>query len=140
MTEVFVDTSALYAVLDADDARHGEAAATWSALLDHLADGATRCVTHSGVIVESSALVQRRLGMRALRALHDRLLRIVDVTWVDADLHGRALSALLAAGSREVSLVDWTSFELMRERAIDAAFAFDDDFDAQGFVRWSPPA
>ncbi len=136
--EVFVDTSALYAVLDADDAHHGKAAATWSALLDDLTDGTARCVTHSGVIVEASALVQRRLGMRALRALHDRLLRIVDVTWVDADLHGRALSALLAAGSRDVSLVDWTSFELMRERAIEVAFAFDDDFDAQGFAGWSP--
>jgi len=140
MMEVFVDTSALYAVLDRDDVHHGEAGQTWSALLDDLARGAARCRTHSGVIVEASALVQRRLGMRALRALHDRLLRVVDVTWVDADLHGRALSALLAAGSRDVSLVDWTSFELMRAAAVSSAFAFDADFADQGFDLLVPTA
>lgn len=44
------------------------------------------------------------------------------------------MSALLGAGRGDVSLVDWTSFELMRERGTDAAFAFDDDFPAQGFT------
>ena len=34
---------------------------------------------------------------------------------------------------RDVSLVDWTSFELMRELGVVQAFAFDDDFASQGF-------
>ena len=55
------------------------------------------------------------------------------VVWVDADLLGRATTALLAASRRSVSLVDWTSFTVMRERAIELAFAFDDDFTEQGF-------
>ena len=34
---------------------------------------------------------------------------------------------MLAAGVRDVSLVDWTSFELMRRLGVAEAFAFDDD-------------
>lgn len=133
-TVVFVDTSALYATLDRDDARHDAAAATWQELLDGIADGEVRCRTHSGVVIELSALVQHRLGIPALRALHDSVLPAVDIVWVDADLHRRAVSALLAAGRREVSLVDWTSFEVMRDEGITDAFAFDDDFTGQGFT------
>lgn len=140
MTEtVFVDTSALYAVLDRDDRRHPEAARTWEALLDGAAAGTVACRTHSSVLVEASALVQRRLGIDALRALHDRALPVLEITWVGSDLHRRAVSALLAAGDRDVSLVDWTSFELMREEGIDAAFAFDDDFTTRGFQLWTAP-
>ena len=40
---------------------------------------------------------------------------------------------LLAADKRNVSLTDWTSFEVMRDRGIDLAFAFDPGFAAQGF-------
>jgi len=131
---VFVDTSALFAVLDADDEHHVDAAAAWGRLLDGIVDGRHEGMTHGSVLVESSALVQRRLGMPALRALHDRLVAALTVHWVDAELHGRAVSALLAADRRDVSLVDWTSFELMRARGVEAALAYDDDFAAQGFV------
>lgn len=58
------------------------------------------------------------------------------VTWIDESLHTRAVTAMLAAGRRDVSLVDWTSFELMRQRGVDHAFAFDVDLDDQGFTRF----
>ena len=44
-----------------------------------------------------------------------------------------ATSTLLGSVSRAVSLVDWTSFVVMREQGIDRAFAFDADFTHQGF-------
>ena len=53
---------------------------------------------------------------------------------VDAELHGRVTTALLAANRRDISLVDWTAFEIMRERAVTHAFAFDDDFERQGYT------
>lgn len=90
-------------------------------------------VTHFGVVVETSALVQRRLGMAAVRDLHDALLPVLEICWVDRELHNRAVAAMLASKKRGVSLVDWTSFELMRIRAIDRALAFDDAFKKQGF-------
>jgi predicted nucleic acid-binding protein len=43
------------------------------------------------------------------------------------------VTASLAAPRRRVSLVDWASFELMRRRGIERAFAFDRDFSTQGF-------
>jgi predicted nucleic acid-binding protein len=126
---VFVDTSALYAVLDRDDDSHAAAARTLDALLD-----TTEFVTHAYVVVEATALVQARLGVAAVRALADDLLPALDIVYVDEALHRSATAALLAAGTRSVSLVDWTSFELMRLHRIQHAFAFDDDFTRQHFT------
>ncbi|MFN8188076.1 MAG: PIN domain-containing protein [Gaiellales bacterium] len=131
---VFVDTSALYAVLDRDDRNHAAAAETLTALLD----GET-LVTHGYAVVEATALVQRRLGMEAVRSLADDLLPALELVFVDESLHRAAVASLLACGARDVSLVDWTSFELMRRLAIAEAFAFDDDFARQGFTLLPPP-
>ena len=125
---VFVDTSALYAVLDRDDVNHSAAATTYESLLEGRA-----LVTHAYVAVETTALVQRRLGLEAVRALADDVLPAVDLVFVDEALHRAAEASLLAAGRRDVSLVDWTSFELMRRLSVVEAFAFDDDFAEQGF-------
>lgn len=133
--EVFIDTSALYAVLDRDDSVHDDAARRWQQLVDQRLDCTVPAVrTHSGVLIEATALVQHRLGLDTVRTLLHDLLGIVEVEWVDARLHERASTALLAAGKRSISLVDWTSFELMRARDIEVFFAFDDDFTAQGFT------
>ncbi len=111
-----------------------DAAAIWNALLDEIDQGATRCRTHSSIVVEASALIQRRLGVDALADLHYATLDVIQVAWVDGPLHDRALSAVLAARQRDVSLVDWTSFEFMKSEHIGTAFAFDSDFADQGFV------
>jgi predicted nucleic acid-binding protein len=126
---VFVDTSALYAVLDRDDENHTVAAEAFAALLEREA-----LVTHGYVVVEASALAQRRLGVDAVRALVDDVLPAIELFLVDEQLHRAAVAALLASGARDVSLVDWTSFELMRRFRIAEAFAFDEDFARQGFT------
>lgn len=134
MTEtVLVDTSALYAYLDAADEQHTLALDRMRRLFDSVAANERAALTHSSVVVESVALVQRRLGMEAVRDLLDNVLSPIEVRFVDADLHTRAVVALLAADRRDISLVDWTSFELMRELRIDHALAFDDDFADHGF-------
>lgn len=125
----FIDTSAFFALLDADDAHRRRARAH---LEDVLAAGVD-LLTHEYVVVETTALVQRRLGLQALRRLVDDLLPIVEVAWVDESLHGEAREALLAAGRQNVSLVDWTSFLVMRRHGVRRAFTFDPDFGAAGF-------
>lgn len=132
---VYVDTSALYAVVVADDPDHERAAAG----LRDLCDRDERLLTTSYVLVETSALLQARVGLGAVRTLHERLRPLLDPLWVDAELHDAALTALLAAGRRGLSLVDWVGFTLMRQRAIGSAFALDDDFAEAGFVL-IPPA
>lgn len=126
----FVDTSALHDLLDAQASHHRQAAAAFERLLD----GGDGLVTHNYVLVETAALLQRRLGIDAVRTLQADLLPLLDVQWVDAETHRVALSALLAAAQRTVSLVDWVSFEVMRSRGIASAFAFDADFRRQGFA------
>lgn len=134
METVLVDTSAFYAFIDATDDQHRLALNGMHRLLDGTAANQLVGLTHSSIVVESAALVQRRLGMDAVRDLLEDVIPPIRIRFVDADLHGRAVTALLAAGRREISLVDWTSFELMRELRIERALAFDDDFSTHGFA------
>jgi len=126
---VFVDTSALLAVLDRDEAHHAQAASTWAELLERDED----LVTTNYVLVETYALAQRRLGLDAVRVLAQDFVPLMTVTWVDAALHDAGLAAVLGANRRDLSLVDCVSFGTMRQRHLDAVFAFDADFGAQGF-------
>ena len=126
---VFADTSALYAVLDADDANHGKAAAEWRRLLE----AGEPLVTTNYVLVETAALVQHRLGMEALRVLQQDAAPVIGVKWIDERAHEAGVAAVLAAGRRGLSLVDCASFGAMRHLGIREVFAFDPDFAEQGF-------
>lgn len=123
----FVDTTALYALLDPSDDFH-EPALSFASSAD-----AAELVTHNYVVVESVALAHGRLGPAQVRELRDNALRSIEVRWVDESVHERALAALVAAARRRPSFVDWVSFELMRRDGIRTAFAFDRDFALQGF-------
>lgn len=125
---LFVDTSALYALMDRDDRNHASAARFWSEL-----DAAEPLLTHSYVLVETAALVQRRLGVDALRVLVDELTLPISTVFVDRTVHDAAVSGVLAAHKRQLSLVDMVSFELMRRAGVRAAFAFDEHFAQFGF-------
>ncbi|MGH7571770.1 MAG: type II toxin-antitoxin system VapC family toxin [Gemmatimonadota bacterium] len=124
-----MDTSAVYAVLDRDDDMHPRAAEAWRELLED----SESLLTSNYVVLESFALVQRRLGMEALRVLAGDLLPIMSVEWVGQEDHRTAAQAVLAADRRNLSLVDCASFQLMRRIGVQAAFAFDRHFEEQGF-------
>lgn len=132
---VFCDTSGLLALLDADEARHPEAVR----ILEGLAADQASLVTHNYVLVETIALVDRRLGRASLARLLDGLLPVIEVVWVDRSRHDAALAAHRASSGRS-SLVDQVSFALMRDLALEHAFAFDDDFSAEGFRPLASPA
>ncbi|MDP9342915.1 MAG: PIN domain-containing protein [Actinomycetota bacterium] len=127
--KTFVDTSALYALLDEQDARHQDAA-RW--LRGPGRDPRELLVSHNYVVVEAVALTGRQLGAAAVRALLNGFVPALSVFYVDEHLHATAVSAYLAAGGKP-SLVDWASFQMMRDMGIRRAFAFDQDFVAQGF-------
>jgi predicted nucleic acid-binding protein len=90
-------------------------------------------VTSNYIAVEMAALVQHRLGVAALRALLEDLFGIVRIEWVTVEDHGRAVAALLAASRRKLSLVDCTSFEVMRRLGLRETFALDRHFREAGF-------
>jgi uncharacterized protein len=126
---ILVDTSALYAVLDREDENHQIAKATWGELLE--ADE-TLLVTNY-VVLETTALAQHRLGMEAVRVLYGDILPALDIHWITEADHTHAQNALLATDRRKLSLVDCSSFHVMRSRAVRTAFAFDPHFREQGF-------
>lgn len=125
---IFFDTSAGFALLDADDRNHMVAN---DVLRRHIDD---RFVTHNYVVVESIALIQRRLGLRFVRAFTNRFMPLLEVVWVDGERHERATASLISSRRRAVSLVDQVSFDVMREMGIRTAFAFDRDFAREAFT------
>jgi predicted nucleic acid-binding protein len=125
---VFVDTSALYAILAGDDPHHAEASTAFAWLLEH-----DSLVTTNYVVVEAVQLVRRRLGATAVADLLDRLLSSIGTLWIDESSHRAAVEALRAAGGK-ASLVDHASFVALRGAGITHVLAFDRDFDHEGFA------
>jgi predicted nucleic acid-binding protein len=126
---VFLDTSAILAVLDGDDQCHSEADAVWRRLLETEAP----LLSSNYVLVETFALIQRRLGMAAVRAVERDIVPLLDLHWLDVEGHRTSVAIWLAASRRSLSLVDCSSFEVMRRRDVRQAFAFDGHFEEYGF-------
>lgn len=132
---VFVDTSAFLAVLDADERNHHDASRLW----EHLIRDKVELICTNYVLVETFALVQRRLGRPVVSVFQDRVVPWLDTIWIDESLHEIGLTALLIANRRRLSLVDCVSFEVARKHRVDAVFAFDQHFEEQGFNQVSLP-
>ena len=126
----FVDTSAFFALLAGDDAGNDRASRWLDETSTHEDE---RLITHNYVVIESIALIHRRLGTDLVRSFLDHLLPVCEIRFVDEPLHERATVAYLAGLSRRSTFVDRMSFELMRAERIDRAFAFDPDFGREGF-------
>ena len=127
---VFVDTSFLVALLDEDDPKYADAQRLW-----RRADAERLSVlTSNYVVLEACAVLQRRLGVPAMRKLVRQILEPVALEWVTTDDHERAVEALLVADRRSLSLVDCVSLEVMRRLGIRECLAFDQHFAEQGFV------
>lgn len=129
MTAAFVDTSGLLAVLDRSDQHHARATRQWVSLIENC----TPLLSTNYVIIETSAVAQNRLGMDAVRVFIEDILPLLAIEWVTSETHAAGTAALLAAGRRQLSLVDCVSFEIMRRRGLTRAFAFDRHFREQGY-------
>ena len=127
---VFVDTSALFAVLVRNDYMHVRAAKTFERLIEN----GVELHTTSYVLLETVALLQARVGLDAARLFQHEFATILKIHWVDQSLHEKAFRRLELRGRREVSLVDNTSFVYMEEQGLSSAFAYDEHFSAEGFT------
>lgn len=126
---VFADTSALFALLDAEGAEHARATEAFRAL-----EG-DDVVTHRYVIAEAAALVRRQLGPSSVADLINGLLAPLTVLDLTDEVFDSVLVAHSEAASTSgLSLVDRLSFDVMRREGITTAFAFDHDFVAAGFA------
>ena len=129
MNAVFADTSGLLALLNAKDENHARAERAFISLRARQAP----LVSTSFVLVETYALLGRRLGLDAVRAFRVDFAPLIDVVWVDEALHNAGLDLVLDRRKRLLSLVDAVSFVTMRQRNLADAFAFDPHFEQEGF-------
>jgi predicted nucleic acid-binding protein len=127
---IFVDTSVFVASAAKRDARHGVAL---ELLRRHGSAGLT---TSNQVRGETWTFLNRRYGHASAVSFLDMLesTRYLGVVDIDAELEMVALRWLRRHDEREYSLVDATSFALMRSLRMSQVLTFDSDFDAAGFV------
>ena len=126
---IFLDTSAAYAFADAADPNHQHASSQIQATLGRR----ETLFTHNYVVLESVALMQRRLGLGAALAFL-KGVQLLNVHWVTQDEHRSAVEILEQRGRRNLSLVDCVSFVVMREYGVTTALAYDADFEREGFT------
>jgi predicted nucleic acid-binding protein len=115
-------------VLDADEQAHARADRAWRRLVPE-----AELVSTNYVLLETFALVQSRLGLRAVTTLQQDVVPEIRVLWVDQELHDAAVAALMTSARRRLSLVDCSSFETMRRLGITSVFTLDRHFAEQGF-------
>lgn len=130
MEKVFVDTSALFALISLNDENY-DAALT---ILEDLIRKHALLMTNNYMIVECFSLLQRRLGIEAVRDLESKIVPLFHIEWVGKDQHAVAVQQVFSASRRQLSLVDCSGFETMRQLKIEKVFTFDGDFAEQGFT------
>jgi predicted nucleic acid-binding protein len=126
---IFIDTSAFYALMDRADQYHEDADHLWNSLIDK--DAAL--YTSNYITVETVALTQHRLGVEAAKLWYRDILSVVEVLWIDQQRHDMAFELWRGLGRRNLSLVDCASFVTMRHFNVETVFGFDKHFAEQGF-------
>lgn len=121
---MFVDTGAWYAVADASDRHHEEAARCY---LEHASAG--RFVTTDLIVSETWTLIGAHLGRSAALTFWEtlRTTRIPVVTLEPIDLEA-AWRIVQGFPDQDFSFTDCTSFAVMERLGIDEAFAFDSHY------------
>ena len=94
-------------------------------------------LTHNYVLVESAAVLQRRLGMTSALSFHAESKTFL-VHWITQEDHTEAVDLLEQRGKRNLSLVDCMSFVVMKQHSVTTALVYDSDFQAEGFGMWRP--
>lgn len=134
----FADTSWWAAWSLPDDRHHTEALA----VLAHVGT-AEQVLTTNLVIGETWTFLRRKSGHGAALAFLDRVdllerdSRLV-VHRTSGEQETRAWLWLRKHDERAYSYVDATSFQVMRDRRLREALAFDQDFAAAGFIELRP--
>ncbi len=126
---ILIDTSAILSILDKEDSYHLLAARAWQEIVTK----EERVVLNSYILLEATALIQRRYGIEILREFHFAMLPLLGVEWLDAIKHTQAMEFLFSANRRQLSLVDVSAFATMRRMGIKKVFTFDNHFAEQGF-------
>jgi predicted nucleic acid-binding protein len=124
VNDLFVDTSAFYALANLADRHHADAVAAFKASVGH--DDLT---TSDHVIVETWCLLRARLGRAAAMRFWDGLDGgVVTIVGIASRDFRRGREIAQEWSDQAFSIVDCTSFALIERLDIRRAFAFDKHF------------
>ena len=129
---IFLDTSAIFALADAQDSNHNQALDLFGQALGT----GEEILVHNYVVVESAALLQRRLGLNtSLRFLDET--QAFQIHWISSTDHEQAVTLLNERSRLGLSLDDCASFVVTRRFGVSHALAFDSAFEQEGFITYS---
>jgi predicted nucleic acid-binding protein len=130
MTQVFVDTSAYFALTDSRDENHEVAVQ----IIHQLVRERVELLTTNFVVAETHALLLNRIGyttaLQVVEELSQSQTRIYRVREAE---ERKALEMIKTYADKEFSLVDAISFATMDRFHVRQAFAFDHHFAQYGF-------
>ncbi|MGA9597708.1 MAG: PIN domain-containing protein [Acidimicrobiia bacterium] len=134
----FADTSWWVAWSLPGDGRHDDAVA----LLDHLGPN-EQVLTTNLIVGETWTFLRRKDGHTTAVGFIDRIDALdeqakLTVHRVTSEQEDKAWEWLRKHDERTYSFVDATSFQVMRDRRLREALAFDQDFAAAGFLELRP--
>lgn len=131
MRQIFVDTSAYFALTDRRDGNH-EAAVR---IIQQLILERAGLLTTNYVIAETHTLLLNRIGyktaLQVIEELYKSQTRIYRVREAD---ERKAIEIIRKYTDKEYSLVDAISFATMEKHHLVQAFAFDHHFTQYGFA------
>jgi uncharacterized protein len=128
---VFVDTGAWVALALVQDSMHSRAREIWTMLLE----AGARPFVSVPVLLETFTFLQRKVSQDVATRWWDSLDEVKFLERIEC--HPAELEASMKFFARrdlhKLSLVDATSFVLMKKHKLRAAFAFDTHFSTAGF-------
>jgi predicted nucleic acid-binding protein len=124
VNDLFVDTSAFFALANLADNHHAEAVAAFESSVGH-----DDLKTSDHVVVETWYLIRSRLGRNAAMRFWDGFDGgVITVVGATAEDFRRGREIAQASSDQTFSIVDCTSFALIERLRIRRAFAFDRHF------------
>ena len=126
---VFLDTGAIYALADRNDADHAAVRAFY-------VEPERRFVTHDLILVEGFSLLTKRLHKGAALQTIGAVRRSarIEIAPVTPDLLEAAWLRCEQYADKEWDWIDCASFELMERRGLREALSLDHHFAQAGFV------
>ena len=130
-SDIFVDTSAWFALADRSDQHHKEAVKVYSKLLSDY-----NLTTTNLVVAETYILIRRAMGHEPAISFLESIAaspRVIKI-YSDSLLEATAEDILRKYGDQVFSYTDAVSFAMMSQSGIEQAFCFDRHFVTAGFT------
>ncbi len=128
MRQIFVDTSAFYALADKKDPAHSRA-------LHFLEQNDLPLLTTNYIFAESLSLLTKRLGKAIALQFGSGLKasELIRLFYLSPDYEEAAWKEFLKYRDKDFDFIDSTCFAVMEKQGIETAFSFDRHFAQRGF-------